>query len=110
MRKKAEDRIEPFLEYDLTNDELEKAVKNLSPQNLGEIRQLVFLKIQEMKEEDQKILKKRLEQAECSEKIINEHLAFHETLIQKVRDRWEIFNNIFEERKQKKQQALKNAL
>jgi len=101
MKKKAEERISPFMKGNLSNDELEEVVRALSPQDLGEIKELFLLKIKEM-ESNQEALKKRLKRAECPEKIIKERLALTEANINEVRRCWHIFNNIFEERKSKK--------
>lgn len=108
MKRKAEERLRPFLDNGISSEDLKKMVKDLSPSDLGELRSLIWFKIREMEAELDE-LKTRLEQAECSKRIMDERMSFGQSHIHEARRRWHVFNNIFEERKKQKQ-ALKTAL
>jgi len=101
MKKKAENRLRPFLENGISADELEKKIQALSPGDLGEIKQLLLLKIREM-EEELGVLKKHLEQAKCSKIIMDDRLSSGQSAINELRRRWHVFNNVFEERQKSK--------
>lgn len=105
MKKKAESRLKPFFQANLTEEKLGEMISALSPTDLGEIRNLIGLKIREM-EEELLDLRKRLEQAECLPKILNERLSNGRNCIAAVEAVQKKFNNVFQERKQKKQEKI----
>lgn len=105
MKKKAELRLQPFFQADLTEEKLGEMISALSPTDLGEIKNLIGIKIKEMEGEFSE-LRKRLELAECSSKIMEERLSDGKKTIAAVEAVQKKFNDVFLERKQKKQEIL----
>ena len=100
MRKKTEKRITPFLSID--GEKLKAAIAMLKPQELGEIKYLIWEKIRE-EEEKMKIIRKRLEKAECPEKRIIDKIFLNQEDINQTKMVLEAFDQRFQERHQKRQ-------
>lgn len=105
MNKKAEKRLAPFMDLKLKNEDLKALVENLSPKDLGEIKNLLFTKILEM-EEALPSLKARLERAEYSQKIIEHRMSYVQGILKQIKEKWLIFDNTFKERKKMKTKLL----
>ena len=105
MKKKAESRLRPFFQAELSEEKLNKMIQALSPTDLGEIKNLIGVKITEMEGEFLD-LRKRLELAECPSKIMEERLSDGKKTIAAVAAIKTKFEHVFQERKQKKQEIL----
>ncbi|MCF7860472.1 hypothetical protein K9M09_02530 [Patescibacteria group bacterium] len=95
MKKKAEERLVPF--FKLPETELQNIIKQLSPQEIGEIRQLSKIKKQELSteiaEQKQFATGRSLELLEKRGQLLTQKIA----QIEKA------FDKVFNERKQEKQ-------
>ncbi len=99
MRKKVEERITPFLS--INGEKLKAEIAMLSPKELGEIRYLIGEEIKE-EEEKIKIIRNRMEKAECLETMIIDRIFLNQEDINKTKMVLEAFNQRFQERHQER--------
>ncbi len=113
MKRKTEEKLSKFIncnQYefeDIVTEEFtfHMTAEKQNAQNLGEIRNLLLLKIKE-KEQDLEMFKKILQEKKVSAEKINENIFYSEELmaIKELRRRWNVINDIFQERKKSRQQ------
>lgn len=101
MNKKAEQRLRPFMDLRLSKNNFKKKVEDLSPQDLGEIKNLLLIKIQEIKDNIVN-LKSKLEKSDCSQEFINHQMLRTKHNLTALKQRQDIFDNTFKKRRRKR--------
>jgi len=97
MKKKAAERLKPFFSNGLSEMECEKLINQLSPQDLGEIRNLINIKIKEMRANQNEMVK-RLNVAECNPEVLQARISDSERSIEAVKETASLFQKVFEKR------------
>ncbi len=98
MKKKAAERLKPYFSHGLTEIECERMINQLNPQDLGELRNLINIKIKEMRVNQQDMVK-RLSGAECSPEVLRVRISDSEKSISAVQEILSLFDKVFEKRK-----------
>ncbi len=103
MKKKAAERLKPFFSNGLTAVECERMINQLNPQDLGELRNLINIKIKEMQVTQGEMVK-RLSGAECHPEVLRVRISDSERSITAVQEIASLFDKVFEKRKVSKGQ------